>query len=70
MNNLLSYFIEANLYLACFYLLYQILLVKDQHFRFNRAFLLGGILLSLILPLLSYDFTPATTFEEIGRAHV
>lgn len=63
MNNLLSYFIEANLYLACFYLLYQILLVKDQHFRFNRAFLLGGILLSLILPLLSYDFTPATTFE-------
>jgi TonB family protein len=58
MNSLLGYFIEANLYLVCFYLLYQILLVRDKHFRFNRAFLLGGIFLSLVLPALSFHITP------------
>jgi len=63
MNNLLSYFIEANLYLACFYLLYQILLAKDKHFRFNRAFLLGGIFLSLGLPLLTINISSPETME-------
>lgn len=63
MNNLLTYFIEANLYLACFYLIYQILLVRDKHFRFNRAFLLSGILLSLGLPLLSIDLSSGSTLE-------
>jgi len=63
MNSLLSYFIEANLYLACFYLLYQLLLVRDKHFRFNRAFLLGGILLSLGLPLLSIELSSTNTLE-------
>jgi TonB family protein len=63
MNNLLTYFIEANLYLVCFYLLYQILLVRDKHFRFNRAFLLLGILFSLSLPLLSIDLSSGNTLE-------
>ena len=66
MNNLLNFFIEANLYLICFYLLYQILLAGDKHFRFNRAFLLGGITLSLLLPMLSITISPtesANTFE-------
>ena len=55
MNNLLNYFIEANLYLVCFYVLYQIVLVRHKHFRFNRAFLLGAISLSLLLPLVSFQ---------------
>ncbi len=58
MNNLLNYFIEANLYLICFYLLYQLLLAKDKHFRFNRAFLLGGIFLSITLPFISFSLSP------------
>ena len=60
MNNLLNYFIEANLYLICFYLLYQLLLAKDKHFRFNRAFLLGGIFLSITLPLVTFNLSPVT----------
>ena len=55
MNNLVNYFIEANLYLICFYLLYQIILARDKHFRFNRAFLIGGIIFSLLLPFISYN---------------
>jgi TonB family protein len=59
MNSLLNFFIEANLYLICFYLLYQILLAGDKHFWFNRAFLLGGITLSLLLPMLSININPS-----------
>lgn len=55
MNNLLSYFLEANLYLISFYLLYQTILANDKHFRFNRAFLLIGIFLSILLPMLSFS---------------
>jgi len=55
MNSLLNYFIEANLYLICFYLIYQLLLARAKHFRFNRAFLLSGISLSLVLPLISIN---------------
>lgn len=65
MNNLLNFFIEANLYLICFYLLYQLLLAGDKHFRFNRAFLLGGITLSLLLPMLSININPSM---ESGNA--
>jgi len=67
MNDLLSFFIEANLYLVCFYLLYQLLLSRDRHFRFNRAFLLGGILSSLVLPIISFSISASSgstnTFE-------
>jgi TonB family protein len=70
MNNLLSYFIEANLYLVCFYLLYQILLVRDQHFRFNRGFLLGGILLSLVLPLLSFSISPTPEVSNSFEGYI
>lgn len=55
MSNLLSYFLEANLYLISFFLLYQLLLAKDKHFRFNRAFILIGVILSVSLPLLSFN---------------
>jgi len=55
MNNLLNYFIEANLYLISFYLIYQLLLASYKHFQFNRAFLLFGIMLSLVLPLVSIN---------------
>lgn len=63
MNNFVNYFIEANLYLVCFYLLYQIILVRDKHFRFNRIFLLGGIFLSMMLPLLSFSIATENTLE-------
>ena len=70
MNNFLSYFIEANLYLVCFYLLYQILLVRDRNFRFNRAFLLGGIFLSLILPLLSFNVNQVATSTDSFEGYI
>ncbi len=57
MNNALNYFIEANLYLVVFYLLYQILLARDKNFRFNRVFILSGVFLSIALPLFTFNLT-------------
>ncbi len=70
MNSLLSYFIEANLYLVSFYLLYQLLLARDRHFRFNRAFLLGGVFLSMILPLMSFNLAPGAESSESFEGYI
>ncbi|MCG8310821.1 MAG: M56 family metallopeptidase [Cytophagales bacterium] len=59
MNSLVGYFLESNLYLICIYLLDRIILMNDKHFGFNRIFLLGGVLLSLTLPLLSFNIVVA-----------
>jgi len=64
MNSILSNFLEANLYLISFYLLYQLLLAKNKHFRFNRAFLLLGILLSITLPFLSFNLQTGVLTEK------
>ena len=70
MNEALHYFIEANLYLLVFYLLYQIILAKHKHFRFNRAFLLGGIFLSLTLPLVTLRFGNDAGFSETLEGYI
>lgn len=70
MNSILSYFLEANLYLICFYLLYQLLLAKDKHFRFNRAFLLLGVLLSIALPFLSFNLQTDILAEKTLEGYI
>jgi hypothetical protein len=70
MNSLIHYIIEANLYLISFYLLYQLILVRDKHFRFNRAFLLGAILLSMSLPLLSINLYPAQSTADSFEGYI
>ncbi|MCK5208174.1 MAG: hypothetical protein KAQ79_09140, partial [Cyclobacteriaceae bacterium] len=70
MNSLLNYFLEANLYLISFYLLYQLLLARDKHFRFNRAFLLVSILLSISLPLLSINIQSTPSAENLFEGYI
>jgi len=50
--NILNYFIEANICLVFFYLLYRLLLGNETNFAFNRMFLLSAIGLSLVVPFL------------------
>jgi TonB family protein len=47
----LHYLLEANIYLAVFYLLYFILLDKETHYKLNRIYLLVTSVLSYIIPL-------------------
>lgn len=51
MMNTLNYFVEANLCLAVFYFLFRRLLNRETNASFNRMYLLGAILLSVITPL-------------------
>ena len=57
LNNILQYLIESTLYLLAFLLIYRFLLSKLTHFIWIRAFLLGGLVLGLILPLITLPLT-------------
>lgn len=70
MNNLLIYFLEINVYMVSFYLLYQLLLAKDKHFLFNRGFLLSGILLSIALPFLSINLQTNLLDEKFLEGYI
>src|SRR5690606_18454031 len=50
--NILNYAVEANLCLLAFYLLFRLFLYHENSATFNRMFLLGALLLSVIVPLL------------------
>src|SRR5688572_9907256 len=56
MNAYLNYFIEANLSLALFLAAYVLVLRNETDFRLQRIFLLAGIFISLIFPLLHLRF--------------
>ncbi len=48
----MHYLVEANLYMAAFYVLYLIFLRSETHYQLNRAYLLSTSLLSFIIPFL------------------
>jgi hypothetical protein len=52
MDDWLAYLLRSGACLALFYAFYRVALRRDTFFALNRAFLLGGAGLSLILPLL------------------
>ncbi len=61
MNSLVYYFIEANLYLICFFLIYRLILVHDKNFKFNRFYLLASLCLSICLPFINIPVQPGST---------
>lgn len=59
MNELLRYLLESGCCLAALYLVYGIFLSRDTFFVVNRIFLLSAVALSLIIPLIPYEWSPA-----------
>jgi BlaR1 peptidase M56 len=59
MAKLIVYLLEASVILTLFYLLYLLVLRRETFFNVNRFFLLGIVVVSLLFPLLRFDFTPA-----------
>lgn len=55
MNSLFTYIIESAISVALFYIFYELFLKRDTWFRFNRFYLLFGLIFSLILPLLDFS---------------
>lgn len=55
MHHFIIYIIESGVSISLFYLFYELFLKRDTWFRFNRYFLLFGLLFSLIVPLLEFS---------------
>lgn len=73
MAKLIMYLLESSTVLALFYLIYILVLRRETFFSLNRFFLLGILLISLLFPLLSFDFNPTKVvaverpIEEISK---
>jgi len=48
---MITYLLKSGVLLAVFYAVYKMLLENEKMFRFNRIYLLGSIVFSLIIPL-------------------
>ena len=57
MNSFIIYILESGVSISLFYIFYELFLKRDTWFRFNRYFLLFGLLFSLIVPLLEFSVT-------------
>ena len=49
------YLLQVSACLLCFYLLYVILYKKDTFYQFNRFYLVTGLILSFVIPLLEIE---------------
>ncbi len=56
MIKFIIYLFESSVILAVLYILYIALMKKETFFNLNRFFLLGIVVFSLLLPLVSFDF--------------
>ena len=61
---MILYFIEVVLCQLVFLLTYDLFLKKETFYQWNRVYLLGTFLLSLVLPLIQLDFFKTNISEE------
>lgn len=78
MSGFVLYFIESSLLLAAFYSIYAVGLRRETFFRLNRFVLLAIPVLSLILPLVQFEFNglqpntldqPLTNIANLSRSY-
>ncbi len=55
MNDLFLYFLKSGIAMALFYLVYHFFMQRETHYSVNRFYLLGTIMLSLIVPLITLE---------------
>ncbi|HTJ49829.1 MAG TPA: M56 family metallopeptidase [Cyclobacteriaceae bacterium] len=55
MNTFINYLIEANIGLLLFLLFYKLILNNETNFKFKRTYLVGGLIASLLFPLLKIN---------------
>ncbi|MDQ8003301.1 MAG: M56 family metallopeptidase [Pedobacter sp.] len=62
--NWLYYLLEANLYLATFYVMYKLLLQRSTFYNSNRYFLLSSIVAAFAIPVIQLGFLKPTILLE------
>lgn len=63
MNGILLYLLEVNVIVTVVYLAYRMVLSRDTHFQWRRAFMLTGITVAVVFPLIDFG----TTAESVGN---
>ncbi len=58
---MITYLLKSGLLLAAFFAVYKLLLENEKMFRFNRAYLIGSLIFSFVIPL--QLFSIETMFE-------
>lgn len=69
LNEVVIYALESLTCLAIFYLFYHFFLRKEKSFYYNRAFLLGALVLSFTFPVMEFDYDPANTHYVLNSIH-
>lgn len=58
MEKFFAYLLSVNLLLVLQVVYYRLLLARQRRFQWNRAYLLGGMVAALVLPLLHWEVVP------------
>ncbi len=56
METLIIYISKVGIYITIFWLIYLVLMQKTTFFRFNRIYLIWGVIASFTLPLINYRY--------------
>jgi TonB family protein len=59
--------VKVAVYMIAFYLVYSFLLSRDKAYARNRAFILVSLILSMILPVLSFQFAKPLGIRFFGK---
>lgn len=57
MSSFINYIIESTISVSVFYIFYELFLKRDTWFRFNRYYLLFGLIFSFVIPVISFSAT-------------
>ena len=71
MNQIFNFFIEFSLCLTLFYGFYELIQKKEHAFQYNRCYLIGTLLLSLIIPALHISVNnPGNVISSVALDNV
>lgn len=66
---MLSYILEVSICWGAFYLLYWLLLSRETFFHFNRWYLVGTLLASLVIPAVEWQLPQRVAESEIATVY-
>ena len=72
MESIAFYLLKSAAWLAGFALVYLLFLRKERFFRLKRAYLVAGVVMSLLLPLITVHYRvelPAPVVQETQAAN-
>lgn len=73
MTDFIIYILKSSLALGLFYMLYFMLFRKETFYHFNRIYILGSMVISLIIPALNISWSPPASqiqnnFDYVNHA--